>query len=131
ALEELDGAPRPDAPMAEQAAGDPELDRRAVAREAERGQEIEHDAVVIAGIERDALLGARLDDAAHHVEGAVAVEGRDLHRDHRLELGKAPPEAMREREAAHGGLEIESDERHHLAHGAAMGDELVLARALQ
>jgi hypothetical protein len=51
--------------------------------------------IVVAGIKRDALGSVRLDDAAHDVEGAVAIERRDLDGDDVLDRGKAPPKRHR------------------------------------
>ena len=55
----------------------------------ERRDQVEHDVVVVAGVERDAVLGAGVDDAAHHVERAVAIERRDLDRDDVVDRGEA------------------------------------------
>ena len=86
--------------------------------------------VVVAGIERDAVGGAGLDHAAHHVERAVAVERRDLDRDHVLDRREAPPERHRQHDAADGGLQIEADQRNFARDRLRMRDQLVLARAL-
>jgi hypothetical protein len=86
--------------------------------------------VVVAGVERDAVLGAGLQHAAQHVERRVAVERRDLDRRDVPDRREAPPEGDRERHAAHRGLEIEAEQRHLRGHRFAVGDELVLARAL-
>ena len=57
-----------------------------------RAQQVEDDVIVIAGVERDALLCPGLDHAPDHIEGPVAVEGRDLDRDHVLDRGEPAPE---------------------------------------
>ena len=57
--------------------------------------QVEHDVVVVAGVERHAVLGARRDDAAHDVERAVAVERRHLDRDDVVDAGEATPELDR------------------------------------
>ncbi len=72
--------------------------------------EIQHDVVVVAGVERNPA--ARVSDRADHVERLVPVERRDLDRDDILQLGKPPPECVREDPAAHGRLEIETHDRH-------------------
>ena len=92
--------------------------------------EVRDDVVVVAGVERDALLGARRGDAEGDVEGAVAIERRDLDRDDVLDRGKARPEGARERNAADRRLEVEADQRHLGRDRAAVLDQLVLARAL-
>src|SRR5437867_22503 len=73
ASEKADGSAGPHRPMAEQAAAKADGHRLAVAHDGERRHEVEDDVVVIAGIERDALLGARRDDAAEYIERAIAV----------------------------------------------------------
>src|SRR5207253_11335666 len=65
-------------PVAEQAALDVHAGGDAALAQVERQHEIEQDVVVIAGRERDAVERARGCYAAQHVEGAIAVERRDL-----------------------------------------------------
>ncbi len=101
-------------------------------RNAKWRQEVEDDVIVVAGEQRDPLLGAGLDHAPDHVQGAVAVEGRDLDRDHVVDRGEAapergrqarcrrPPAADRSRSAECAG-----------ATAAAVGDQLVLGCALE
>ena len=113
-----DRASRPDRPVAEQAAAEAHGDRPAVAHRGERRDEIEHDVVVVAGVERDAVFGAGLDDAAHDVERAVAVERRDLDRDDVLDRGEAGPERERPAsQAADGRLQVEADQRDRVGDG--------------
>ena len=70
-----------------------------------------------------ALAAARR-ERAHDVERLVAVERGDLDRDDRLDLEEAAPEALVEEAPADRRLEVEPDERQHLAHRAAVRDEL-------
>ena len=100
------------------------------ARHDERREQIEHDVVVVAGVERDAVGGAGLDHAAHDVEGAVAVERRDLDRDHVLDRREAAPERHRQHDAADGRLQVEADQRNLPRDRLRVRDQLVLARAL-
>ena len=79
--------------MAEQAALEVGARGDAVVAQIERQHQIEQDVIVIAGIERDAVERAGRCDAAQHVEGAIAVERRDLDRDDIVDRGKAPPES--------------------------------------
>ena len=75
----------------------PPLKRSVTSRPAgadrERRHEVGDDVVVVAGVERDALLGARRGDAEGDVERAVAVERRDLDGDDVVDGGEARPEA--------------------------------------
>ena len=77
----------------------------------ERRHQVEHDVVVVAGVERDAVGGTGLDHAAHHIERAVAVERRDLDRHDVLDRREAAPERHRQHDAADGRLQIEADQR--------------------
>ena len=111
ALQQLDRAPRPDAPVAEQPAADAQRDGLAIPLQRERREQVRHDVVVVAGVERDAVLGACLDHAAQHVERAVAVERRDLDRHHVVDLRETPPEARRQMQSADRGLQVEAKQR--------------------
>src|SRR5262249_30931298 len=84
---------------------------RAIRHHGEGSDEVEDDVIVVASVERDAVGGVRLHHAAHHVEGAVTIERRDLDGDHVLDRRKPPPERHRQHEAAHGGLQVKADER--------------------
>ena len=102
--------------MAEQAADEAQLARLG----AERHGEVEHDVVVVAGVERDPVLRARGRDAVHDVERAVAVERRDLDPDDVLDRGEALPEVAREQHAADRGLQVEADDRQLVGERAAV-----------
>ena len=98
-------------------------------RTSERRHQVEHDVVVVSGVERDAVSAPAADHAADDVERAVAVERRDLDRHDLFDLGETAPEIRRQWNAADGGLQVEADERHDAGNGAAMRDQFVLARA--
>ena len=126
-LQQFDRLSRPDRPVAQQPADDPALDRAARPREAVRRQQVQHDVVVVAGVERD-VVAARLGHGADDVERLVAVERRDLDGDDVLDLGEPPPERERQHAAAHRRLQVEAHDRQDLGDGAAVGDQLVVAR---
>ena len=111
AVEQLNGPLDPDAPVAEQPAPDAHRDRLAPTHEPVRRDEVEQDVVVVAGVEGHAFLGAGLDDAAQNVEGTVAVEGRDLDRDHVLQRREAAPEGGAKQDAADRRLQVETHQR--------------------
>ena len=124
-LQQFDGAPGPDAPVAEQPAADPDADLLAVPPDRDGHREVEHDVVVVAGVDGDPVLRPRLHDAAHDVEGAVAVERRGLDGDRVVDPGEPPPEPGGERPAADRRLEVEPDQRDFVGDPAAMRDQLV------
>ncbi len=130
-LEQRDRLLDPHAPMSEQAALDAQHRLAAVRADDERRDQVEDDVVVVAAIERDAVGGAGLDHAAHDVEGAVAVERRDLDRDDVLDGREAAPERHRQHQPADGGLQIEADQRNLARDRLGVRDQLVLARALE
>ena len=74
-------------------------------------QQVGHDRVVVAGVERHIAGPAALRQRAHHVERLVAVEGRDLDGHDVLDLQEAPPELGVQDPPAHRGLEVEAEER--------------------
>ena len=115
----------PDAPVAEQSAADPHGDRLAVAQHLERCEQVEHDVIVVAGVEGDAILGACRHDAADHVERAVAVERRHLDGHDVVDGGEAAPEFHGQRDAPHRGLQVEADQRDHPGDGFAVLDQFV------
>ena len=86
---------RPDAPVAEQAAAEAQHDLALAVRTANGVTRSSDDVVVVAGVERDALLGAGRDHAEGDVERAVAVERRDLDGDDVVDRGEAGPEGAR------------------------------------
>src|SRR5262249_29544734 len=128
--EYLDRGADPDRPVPEQPTAKTHDDALPSPLRYERCQEIEHDMVVVAGVERDTFLSFRGDDTANDIEGGVAVERRDLDRDHIVDRRETSPEPAAECDAAHGRLQVETDQRHFASNSDAMLDQLVLRRAL-
>ena len=127
-VEKLDRPASPDGPMAQQPSDDPSLDLPAADREPVRSEQVEHDVVVVAGVEGD-VVAPGFGDGPDDVEGPVAVERSDLDGDDRLDFGEPPPEAIRQVRAADGLLKVEADERDHLGDGPAMGQPRVVVGA--
>ena len=128
--EQRHGASRPHRPVSEQPADDPALDRPPADGEPEGRHQVGDDGVVVAGVERD-VVAAGVDDGADHVEGLIAVERRDLDGDDGRYLGEAAPEGVRQRSAAHRGLQVEADERDAGADRRAVRDERGVVRVGQ
>ena len=97
----------------------------------DRHREVEHDVVVVAGIDRDPVLRFRLHDAAHHVEGAIPVKRRRLDGDGVVDFGEAAPERSGKGTAADRRLEIEADQRNLIGDPSAMRGQRVLGIVLQ
>ena len=120
-IEQVHDSPRPYRPVAQQ----PARDAHGMLAETEWCEQVDHDAVVIAGIERDLAGTARLRQRAHHVERLVAVErchfdGHDI-----FDLDELAPEFIGQNAPAHGGLQIETKQRDHGGNGACVDDQLV------
>src|SRR5882724_5770985 len=108
-LELLHGARGPYRPVAEQAATEIGTRRDALVAQVEWQCEVEQDMVVIAGIERDAVERTGGGDTAQHVEGAVAIERRDLDGDDVVDCCKTPPEIRAQDDAADRRLKIKAN----------------------
>jgi len=123
ASEHVDCTSRPYAPMAEQPAIDPHFYFGVVARNSERGHQIEHDVVIVSGIKANAILGARRNDATDHIQRAITVERRDLDRYDLLNFSETAPKVCRQRNAAYGGLQIKAEKRNAIGDRATMRDQ--------
>lgn len=120
-LQQFDRALRPHGPMTEQTADNAAF----FACKSIRREEIGHDVVVVAGVERD-IITSGLDHGANDVDGLVAVERRDLDGDDVFDLREATPERVAQHASADAGLKIKAHDRQHLGHGAAVRDHVVL-----
>ncbi len=125
AFQLFDRAACPDAPVAEQTAADAHRDFGVAGLDDKRRQQIEHDVVVVAGVQRHPVLRAGSDDAANHIERAVAVERRHLDRDHVVDCREAAPELGRQRDAAHRRLQVEAHQRDLRGDCGAVIDQLI------
>ena len=119
--EQFSCAASPDGPMAEEAPNDAALDLFAVDVKNVRSEQVHHDVVVVAGVERNVAAG--FGDGADDVKSLVAIEGSDFDGGDIFDFGKLAPEIEREDAAADGGLEIEADDGENLCDGAAMRKE--------
>lgn len=86
-LQQFDRTACPHRPVAEQSADDATL----FAVEAKRREKIDHDAVVVAGVEHD-IVAPGLDHGADDVDGLVAAERRDFDSHDVFDFHKTTPE---------------------------------------
>ena len=91
---------------------------------AEFRQQVGHDVVVVAGVERNLAAASRFRHAAHDVERLVAIERRDLDGDDVGNPGELCPEGARQHASAHGRLQIKAEEGNFARDGFAMGKQL-------
>ena len=82
-------------------------------------QQIRDNRIVVARVERD-VAAAAVGQGRHDIERAIAIEGGNLDRDDAIDLEKAAPERPIQDAAAHGGLQVEPDERDDLRHTPAV-----------
>ena len=125
--QQVHGRSRPHGPLPEQAAVEGAHFSLAAHHDRERSGQIVHDAVVVAGIQRD-VIAPRFRDPANRVNRAIAIERRDLHCPHILDLRELAPELIAEHASADRGLEIEAEQWNHLGHRAAMPDQFRVRR---
>ena len=92
--------------------------------------EVHHDIVIVSGIEGD-VLPSRLGHRAQHIQGVVAVEGRELDGDHLGKLHEAAPEPIGQLPAADGRLQVEAEHRGDPGHLAAVVQQLLVAGLAQ
>src|SRR5450432_1318857 len=128
-LQHLHGAVRPHCPLAQQPAGNARR-ARTVTEWRKGGEQIEHDLIIVSGVERDVgAPGVR--HRSHDLERLVAIERRDLDRDHLRNLREVAPEFVAKHAAADGGLQIETKQWKQLADGATVLEQLSLWRVVQ
>ena len=96
------------------------------AAQSKRREQVHHDVVVIAGVERD-VVTPRVDHGADNIDRLIAIERRDLDRGNIFDLGKLPPERVGQNSPAHRRLKIETDQRNHPRNLAAMIEHLRFA----
>ena len=70
--------------MPQQAAGDPER----LSAEVETGKQIIQNVVIVSSVESDFMGAARLRQGANNIERLIAIERRDLNRDHIFDLNE-------------------------------------------
>ena len=106
AFQQLDCAPRPHRPMAEQTTDNAAL----FASDSKRSEKVGDDIVVVAGIKRD-VIATGINHSTHHIKSLVAVERRDLDGDDVLDFRKPTPEVIRKNTSTDARLQIKPDDR--------------------
>jgi len=107
--------------MAEEATDNAAFDLLAVHGKSVRREEVHHDVVVIAGVERNVAAG--FGDGADDIQSLVAIERSDFDGGDIFDFGEFAPEIVREDAATDGWLKIKADDGKNLCDGAAMGEE--------
>src|SRR5579872_5478566 len=115
----LDRLTRPNRPMPQKTSDNSSHRFLAVALETKRSQEVHHDVVVVASIERN-VIAARFNDRANDVDCLIAVERSNFDGYNRVNFGKTAPEVVRKNATTGSGLEVEPEQRDRLGDGLAM-----------
>src|ERR1700731_116526 len=89
-----------------------------------RRDEIHHNIVIVAGIERD--VASRLRHGPHNIERLVAIERSNLNGDYVIDFREFPPKTVGQHAATDGWLQIESDHRQNLCYAPAVSQESVI-----
>src|SRR5262245_47444708 len=131
ARQQLDGSFGPHAPVPQQPALEADLNLALSGADPERRDEIGDDMVVVAGVERDAILRAGGNDTEGDVQRLVAIERGHLDGNHVIDASKARPKPARQGDTADGGLEIKADHGQLARNAAAVFDELIFAGTAQ
>src|SRR5260370_17995938 len=84
-------------------------------------EKIHGDIVIIAGVECDVSAG--FGDGADDIQGLVTVEWRNLDGDNIFNLGELAPEFVGKYAAAHGRLQVKTNERYDLRHFSGVSYE--------
>ena len=92
-----------------------------------RRQQVAHDRVVVARVERD-IGSTAVGHGAGDIQSAVAIEGRDFDRDDALDAEKRAPESSVEHPPAYGGLKVEADDRNDLGNQTAVLEQGLVGR---
>jgi len=86
-----------------------------------RGKQIQNDAVIVAGIQRDIASG--FGDRANNIQGLIPIERGNFYRQDVFDPGESPPKGIGEQSSANRGLKIKADQREHASNFSAMGEQ--------
>ena len=121
----IDGLPRPDGPMPQKSPDD----ARASVAETVLRQQIDQDAVVVAGVKSD--ITSRFSHCPNYIDGLISIERSHFDGYDILDIDKFAPECVREDSAAHARLQIESEHGQDLRDHANVSNQVSNRRVLQ
>src|SRR5215472_18626408 len=108
-IEQRDRRPGAHGPVSKQTADDP----RAPAAEFESCQQVADDVVIVPGIEGDVVGASTVDHRAHYLLSLIAIEGRNFDGNNLVNFCEPTPKVITQDAAAHGRLQIKSDDGYH------------------
>jgi len=111
---------RPHCPMAQEASHNAAL-LLCFTVKRKRGKQIQNDAVIVAGVQRDIASG--FSDRANNIQGLIPIERGNFYRQDVFDPGESPPKGIGEQSSANRGLKIKADQREHASNFSAMGEQ--------
>ena len=90
-----------------------------------RREQVGHDGIIVSRVERH-IIASAFGKGRRDVERAVAIERRDLDRDHALDVEETAPERPVEDASPDGGLQVESDDRDDLRDAPAVVERVAI-----
>src|SRR5260370_42160896 len=125
-IQELDSAPSPDGPVAQEASYNTALLHASVDLEDKGSKKVQSDAVIVPRIEGD--IAPRFRHGSNDIEGLVAVEWSDLDGHNVFNFCELAPTSVGEYAATHGRLQIKTNQRQNFRHSSAGSREGYLIR---
>src|SRR5687768_12890084 len=99
--------------------------------DAELTEQICHDVVVVARVQRYFVFSTAFGECTHDVEGLVPVEGGDFYRHHARNLEERAPELVLEANSPDSRLQVEAENWNDAGDGATVRHELAHRRILE
>src|SRR5438552_1068158 len=125
-IQELDSAPSPDGPVAQEASYNTALLHASVDLEDKGSKKVQGYVVVVPCIERD--FASRFRYGSNDIKRLVAVERSDLDSHNIFNFHKVAPKSIREYAATHGRLQIKTNHGKDFRHSSAVSQQSGIAR---
>src|SRR5260370_4183909 len=125
-IQELDSAPSPDGPVAQEASYNTALLHASVDLEDKGSKKVQSDAVIVPRIEGD--IAPRFRHGSNDIEGLVAVEWSDLDGHNVFNFCELAPKSVGEYAATHGRLQIKTDHWQDIRNRSAVSQESRIIR---
>src|SRR5262249_20841447 len=125
-VQQLDRTLRPASPMPQQSACDTEPRFAAARPDTIFSEQIDHDIIVVSGIESDLVRATRFSDGSDHIERLVAIEGGDFDGNDVWDFGETTPKTARQEAPAGRWLQVKTEERNLASDSLAVLDEFTI-----
>src|SRR5882724_3511657 len=125
-IQEVDSAPSPDCPVAQDASHNTALLHAPVDLENKWGKKVQGDVVIVPGIERD--IAPRFCHGSNDIEGLISVERSDFDGHNVFNFCELAPKSVGEYAATHGRLQIETNHRQDFRNRLAVSQKSRITR---